>query len=829
VHELARGVGVLAGRGPTAVVLEDVDRCAAPLAAVLCPLVQRLRSVGVSVVVSTRTAEFPSALVGQLLALADEVVDLPPMSDVDTTALLDRWGARTGRARLDPTVVEALRTGLGPLFGNPGALLTTLGDLDARGRLVVIDAHCCLTPAQEPVALPEQHPLVAAIVEDGDETERLATALALPDRVRVDDLPVLSAAAGVGVDAAGRGLDRLVDRGVVRLDGADRVEFAVPALAAALRRRAGAERVRELHTALARALLAQLERGSPVDRGRLAEHLVRAEDGVGGELAAQVLAQEAERVRRTDPARAATWCHGALRRLSTSDERWPRLLRTLLRLRTSLGQYRELAEDVALVAPAVLAEPAGTGSAPRERRTLLVTVGMCWLSAVLQDEQAAGDVESARLFASLGGCTRFDAGIRRFSSAMFGGRLGEAAAQLNELFGVPRAELVPGETFFDLGEVLVLLNAAGGDHATFHRAWSLWQRGAEGAPAAADPERLRQAAAMTDYATALELILGDDYGRPSRGSVLCYQQVLRAYLAGEWDAALSLTRRMEADLPSRRSAPARYLARALAAEICSCRGEHRRAAEWLDRIPRVMAGGHVVAWVRCGVRYRSGRVREALQEGWADYGRYQGGSGPAGLERLLGRLLEYAAREGRTDFADQLLAEVTGLDGRLRSATSAEAVLVARARMHRRPELAEQALALARRRGDVPQLARLHLVLGSLAAEPEPWLHEAHALAKQLGWQTARLTAQELMRERGVSAPRSRARQDRFSRTERRIIDLVSDGFTNRQIAMAVQVSEKTVESHLTRLFARTGCRSRVELAAASLEGRLEPGGIAST
>jgi DNA-binding NarL/FixJ family response regulator len=38
-----------------------------------------------------------------------------------------------------------------------------------------------------------------------------------------------------------------------------------------------------------------------------------------------------------------------------------------------------------------------------------------------------------------------------------------------------------------------------------------------------------------------------------------------------------------------------------------------------------------------------------------------------------------------------------------------------------------------------------------------------------------------------------------------------------------LRVSEKTVENRLTRLFARTGCRSRVELATASLEGRLVP------
>ncbi|MCA1227051.1 response regulator transcription factor [Saccharopolyspora sp. 6M] len=77
------------------------------------------------------------------------------------------------------------------------------------------------------------------------------------------------------------------------------------------------------------------------------------------------------------------------------------------------------------------------------------------------------------------------------------------------------------------------------------------------------------------------------------------------------------------------------------------------------------------------------------------------------------------------------------------------------------------------------------------------------------------------MRRRGIAPPRTRSKQQLISSTESRIVRLVSDGYTNRQIAMAIQVSEKTVESRLTRLFARTGCRSRVELATASLEGRL--------
>jgi DNA-binding NarL/FixJ family response regulator len=60
-----------------------------------------------------------------------------------------------------------------------------------------------------------------------------------------------------------------------------------------------------------------------------------------------------------------------------------------------------------------------------------------------------------------------------------------------------------------------------------------------------------------------------------------------------------------------------------------------------------------------------------------------------------------------------------------------------------------------------------------------------------------------------------------LSATELRIIELIRNGQTNRQIAAALWVSEKTVENHLTRLFARTGRRSRLDLAVASLEDRL--------
>ncbi|MFH9554625.1 helix-turn-helix transcriptional regulator [Streptomyces sp. NPDC017435] len=50
---------------------------------------------------------------------------------------------------------------------------------------------------------------------------------------------------------------------------------------------------------------------------------------------------------------------------------------------------------------------------------------------------------------------------------------------------------------------------------------------------------------------------------------------------------------------------------------------------------------------------------------------------------------------------------------------------------------------------------------------------------------------------------------------------MVSDGATNRQIAAELACSPKTVEQRLTRLFRRTGTRSRTELTATWLSGTL--------
>jgi DNA-binding CsgD family transcriptional regulator len=58
-----------------------------------------------------------------------------------------------------------------------------------------------------------------------------------------------------------------------------------------------------------------------------------------------------------------------------------------------------------------------------------------------------------------------------------------------------------------------------------------------------------------------------------------------------------------------------------------------------------------------------------------------------------------------------------------------------------------------------------------------------------------------------------RRREEGLSPAERRVAALVAEGRTNREVAAALFLGERTVESHLSRVYTKLGVRSRTELA----------------
>jgi DNA-binding CsgD family transcriptional regulator len=58
-----------------------------------------------------------------------------------------------------------------------------------------------------------------------------------------------------------------------------------------------------------------------------------------------------------------------------------------------------------------------------------------------------------------------------------------------------------------------------------------------------------------------------------------------------------------------------------------------------------------------------------------------------------------------------------------------------------------------------------------------------------------------------------RVREEGLTAAERRVAALVAEGRTNREVAAALFLGERTVETHLSHAYAKLGVRSRAELA----------------
>jgi DNA-binding NarL/FixJ family response regulator len=210
---------------------------------------------------------------------------------------------------------------------------------------------------------------------------------------------------------------------------------------------------------------------------------------------------------------------------------------------------------------------------------------------------------------------------------------------------------------------------------------------------------------------------------------------------------------------------------------------------------------------------------------------------PGWICRWSTRLVEAQLVTGDRAGAEQTaarataLAEQSGLSGALAAAALSRALVSegAEAAAH-----AEAAIGHATAIHADLDAATGHLIAGRALATIDreralEHLSAAHQLAAAGGMQrTADAATRELRRlgrRVGRGGPRARAGTgvDALSTRERELADLVAAGLTNRQIAARLFLSEKTVESHLSKAFAKVGVNGRAALAAAvaaTSEGR---------
>jgi DNA-binding NarL/FixJ family response regulator len=111
-----------------------------------------------------------------------------------------------------------------------------------------------------------------------------------------------------------------------------------------------------------------------------------------------------------------------------------------------------------------------------------------------------------------------------------------------------------------------------------------------------------------------------------------------------------------------------------------------------------------------------------------------------------------------------------------------------------------------------------HLARSDAAAATAALTSAAAAFGECGAWGRADQAARQLRRlggrPRSWRAPATRPGGAALTSRERQVADLVAAGDTNRGVAEALHLSEKTVEAHLGRIFAKLGVHRRSQLAA---------------
>jgi DNA-binding NarL/FixJ family response regulator len=107
------------------------------------------------------------------------------------------------------------------------------------------------------------------------------------------------------------------------------------------------------------------------------------------------------------------------------------------------------------------------------------------------------------------------------------------------------------------------------------------------------------------------------------------------------------------------------------------------------------------------------------------------------------------------------------------------------------------------------------------------YLDEALMLQSATGAERDAARVRRLLRERGVQRAGGRpspaaAHWPELTSSELAVVELVTQGVTDREVAERLFISAHTVNSHLRHVFTKLGIRSRVELA--RLSGERQPG-----
>lgn len=787
-------LGDLAAAGPLVLVVEDVHVADADSLTLLRVLGRWAPAAGCLLILSVRAEATPTGRDIEAVAnrLADAgsatVLDVPRLAIAEVSAMVEQsQGAPPDRPLLE-VVWEQSR-------GNPFFVNETLLALGHSGRLVVRDGNSRLAGTGLP-PIGRRTAILHRVFQNRRDARTVARAVAVLGRVppgRLALLEVLARMPGSEMDAA---FDELVADAVLHQAPDGTFEFAHPLVRAALYDDIGPAERRRLHRVAADWLLSA---GDPAALAEATTHLAESADP-GDRRAAELLCAAADSTALVAPLTAAAWYGRALAIVATDPAFRAAVLPRQARSFWLGGRPRLAAECGEEALPLL------TG-VPRVRVARLV-VNALYARGELRraidvaDRMLRADPDDAGLLAQRAH-VGLQAGVEHRSwfsaarSAMAGANPDVVVASHLLMYADmaaesdPRRELLthcraiepglPAGQRLSLLEVLCMVHADAGD-----------------LPAARE--------AMTRANRIADGISAGNLGGQFVAAVVRYH-----WLAGEWDAALDAAT-SETELLAADFAGNLAIVRALRALILLDRGQYEPAAVMLGQAEATMPSlQHLLTTVAARRERLLGAPDRALS--------------------LLGPVVAQAEGMGWRQWRHLAAAELCAAAlevGDQEAARRAAALIPA---TDRRPlAQAIRLRLLGRTQGEIgalrraQQLADAHgltfesamVALDLAVIGDSSGLPRALARLQELGAAPWVFQVRRAMRGAGLTVPRSSASTKRaLTATEITMAELVQQGMTNREIASALHYSPKTVEVYLSRVYAKTGVSTRLELARA--------------
>jgi len=816
----AAAVGLIRAVGdgaPVVLVLEDLHAADGESLA-LAALLVRLADLPVLTVATLRPGGGATELdrLGQRMAFDGRgaVVDLEPLNRQETQALVASVISAEPDDQLTDAVVDASR-------GNPFFVCEVAQSLVDGGAIVVDGGRAHLVAGAPAVGLRPSTALLRRLFVGTASDVELAKVMAVFGRFSLRHLGLAERLTGMSADGVARSFDRLVKAGLLAHAADGGYEFTHSIVRTTLYDDIGPAERRRIHAAIATELAAERRAGMVLDILDLATH-VAASAEPGNTAAAEVLLDAGRAIGSTAPLVSADYHRRALGLLPVDSPRRPEAMALQARALHVGARPREAA---AVGRDALRLLPPGAV----RRRTVALVVNDLYLDGRPEDALEVIEAELA-----LGGAPCPLLGMRT-NLLLQTGRYAAAAAVFADAVGsLDGADLTPAAELMALAHLVQYANHVGevGRAADLlRRVEALSERASRTVSLAAHElvayadwrpgllarmeEHLRVAAAMRPEGAAVSI------GGSSESA-----RVRVLWMRGEWDEALTLIGSAGFDLEQRGAVASAQLLACAACELNVDRGDLDAAAAALQFDTSIVSVMRHATLARARIHHAVGEPDAALDLLDRERAKASTSGGSVWKHAEILRLaVDVYLDAGRVEEARDAAAELEALAARTGWIECQVPALRARALVARDVDVARAYRDLAVAEAWEVERAHALLVLGELGDGTARHLNEAYKAFDAFGAAPWRRRAAAGLRSEGLTVPRRVAHPaSDLTDTEVQLVRLVREGLSNRQIAAAMHYSRKTIEVYLSRVYAKTGCASRLELIRAVDTGAVRVG-----